>query len=46
MIEVLKSGFYSTIQQRKKLGNYAMIGAGNNAIKDVFPFYIQINKFF
>ena len=37
-------GFYSTIQQRKKIGNYAMIGAGNNASKDVFPFYIQINN--
>jgi len=37
-------GFYSTIQQRKKLGNYAMLGAGNNASKDVFPFYIQVNN--
>jgi acyl-[acyl carrier protein]--UDP-N-acetylglucosamine O-acyltransferase len=37
-------GFYSTIQQRKKLGNYSMLGAGNNASKDVFPFYIQVNN--
>jgi hypothetical protein len=37
-------GFYSTIQQRRVLGNYAMIGAGNNASKDVFPFFIQVNN--
>lgn len=37
-------GFYSTIQQRKKVGNYSMLGAGNNANKDIFPFYIQVNN--
>lgn len=37
-------GIYATIQQRKKLGNYSMIAAGNHASKDVFPFYIQVNN--
>lgn len=37
-------GFYSTIQQKKKIGNYSMLAAGNNASKDIFPFYIQINN--
>lgn len=39
-------GFYSTIQQKKVLGSYAMIGAGNNASHNIFPFYIYFkNKY-
>ena len=37
-------GFNSTIQQRMVLGNYSMIGAGNNVSKNVFPFYIIVNN--
>ena len=37
-------GFNSTIQQRMVLGNYSMIGAGNNVSKNVFPFFIIINN--
>lgn len=37
-------GFYSTIQQRMTLGNYAMIGAGNNVSHNIFPYYIMVNN--
>lgn len=37
-------GFYSTLQQRMVLGNYSMIGAGNNVSHNVFPFFIIVNN--
>jgi UDP-N-acetylglucosamine acyltransferase len=37
-------GMNSTIQQRKVLGSYSMIGAGNNVSHNVFPFFIFFNN--
>lgn len=37
-------GMYSSIQQRKVLGSYSMIGMSNLAAHDVFPFFIYVNR--
>ena len=37
-------GMYSSIQQNSVLGSYSMIGMGNNASHNVFPFYIYLNR--
>lgn len=39
-----RMGFYSTIQQKRVLGSYSMIGAGNNVSHNIFPFFIFFDK--
>jgi UDP-N-acetylglucosamine acyltransferase len=37
-------GMYSTIHQKRVIGQYCMIGANNTITKNVFPYYININN--
>ena len=37
-------GIYSTIQQRKTIGSYSMIGAGNSICHNIFPYYILVGN--
>ena len=37
-------GMYSSIQQNSVLGSYSMIGMGNIASHNIFPFYIYFNQ--
>jgi len=37
-------GGYAFIQQRKKIGQYAMVGGSQLVVKNVFPYFIYINN--